>query len=160
LMLGRLLQLAGPDTTAIIVSDHGFKSGALRPTSLPSTPAAIANWHRTTGVLAMRGPGLRRDELIHGASLLDITPTILAPFRPPVGGDMDGRVLLEAFERPPEIATIESWENVVGDTKTHGPALKRTAEEERALIRQFVAIGYINDPADDPAEAVRDTERE
>ena len=36
LLLGRLLQLAGPDTTVIILSDHGFHSDLLRPRVTPS----------------------------------------------------------------------------------------------------------------------------
>ena len=38
LMLGRLLELAGPDAYVMIVSDHGFESGPLRPRG-PVEPA-------------------------------------------------------------------------------------------------------------------------
>ena len=96
-MLGRLLQLAGENVTIILVSDHGFKSGKNRPFVVPNTPTGIAAWHRPSGILVMRGNGLREDELIHGANLLDITPTILSLFGLPTARDMDGRVLLEAF---------------------------------------------------------------
>ena len=44
-------------------------------------------WHRDHGVLVMNGPGLRSDELIHGAGLLDLTPTILSMYGLPVGPD-------------------------------------------------------------------------
>ena len=49
--------------------------------------------HGGRGVFVAAGPGLRRDELIHGAGPLDITPTVLALFGVPVGADMDGRPL-------------------------------------------------------------------
>ena len=77
--------LAGPDTTVIVVSDHGFHSDHLRPTFTPRVPAGVTVWHRKQGVFAASGPGLLADELVHGASLLDVTPTILALFGLPVG---------------------------------------------------------------------------
>ena len=40
LMLQRLLQLAGPETAVILVSDHGFHSDHLRPKFMPRVPAA------------------------------------------------------------------------------------------------------------------------
>lgn len=161
LLLGRLLQLAGPETTVLLVSDHGFESGKLRPEMTPDVPAGIAVWHRHLGVLALRGEGLRQDELIHGASLLDVTPTVLALFGLPVGADMDGRVLAEAFETPLEIQTIESWETTIAtEPLSAPPVVRRSAEEEKSLVRQFVELGYIADPGSDPVEAVAATERE
>lgn len=160
LLLGRLLQLAGPDTTVLIVSDHGFKSGRDRPQAVPNVPAGIVAWHRMTGILAMRGNGLRQDELIHGASILDITPTILALFGLPIGSDMDGRVLLEAFSETPVIERTESWDKIDSDKKIETRRLKRSPDEEKELIRQFVEIGYIDNPGDNPQEAIKSTERE
>ena len=159
-MLGRLLQLAGEDVTVIVVSDHGFKSDHTRPFMVPNVPTGIAVWHRVNGIIAMRGPGLRQDELIHGANLLDVTPTILALFGLPVGADMDGRVLVEAFSKPPSIERIESWEKTGDEPVQKGPGVERSLNEERELIRQFVEIGYIQDPGDDPGEASRNTLRE
>jgi predicted AlkP superfamily phosphohydrolase/phosphomutase/tetratricopeptide (TPR) repeat protein len=159
-MLGRLLHLAGEDTTVIVVSDHGFKSDHTRPVVVPNVPTGIAAWHRVNGILAMRGPGLRADELIHGASLLDITPTILALFGLPVAADMDGRVLVEAFSAPPEIERIESWEATGAKAPGEKPVVPRSPNEEKELIRQFVEIGYIQDPGDDPEEAIKNTTRE
>lgn len=158
--LGRLMQLAGPDATVIIVSDHGFHSDHLRPVITPNLPAAIADWHRPVGVLAMRGAGLRQDELIHGASLLDITPTILTLFGLPTGADMDGRVLAEAFADLPEPGTVESWELSPGDAPAGKSNPARSAAAEWSVIRQFVELGYLDDPGEDPQEAVRTTDRE
>jgi len=159
-MLGRLMQLAGPDTTVILVSDHGFKSDQHRPLALPNIPAAITAWHRNNGIIAMHGEGLKRDELIHGANLLDITPTILAMYGLPVGNDMDGRVLREAFAKAPEVERVESWEKIDNQTGKVLAPVRRVPSEERALVRQFIDLGYVADTADDPAEAITSTERE
>ena len=89
LMLGRLLQLAGEDTTVILVSDHGFYSNHLRPVAVDGKPPHPADWHRSHGIVALRGAGIVADEFIYnGSTLLDITPTVLALFGLPVGADM------------------------------------------------------------------------
>ena len=96
-MLGTLLKKAGEDVTVILMSDHGFHPDHLRPKVIPSIPAGPAIEHRDFGILAMRGPGIKKDELLHGPSVLDITPTILTLYGLPVGADMDGKVLVGAF---------------------------------------------------------------
>ena len=113
-MLGALLKKAGEDTTVILMSDHGFHPDHLRPASIPDIPAGPAIEHRDFGILAISGPGIKKDELLHGPSVLDIAPTILTLYGLPVGEDMDGKVLSQAFVKTPEIAFIPSWEEVAG----------------------------------------------
>ena len=120
-MLGTLLAKAGDDATVILMSDHGFHPDHLRPKVIPSIPAGPAIEHRDFGILAMLGPGIRKDELLHGPSVLDITPTILTLYDLPVGADMDGKVLVGAFTEQPEVKTIPSWEEVPGDDGRHPP---------------------------------------
>ena len=114
MMLHTLMQMAGPDTLVVLVSDHGFHSDHLRPKRIPKTPAGPAVCHRDLGIIGLYGPGIKKDERIYGASLLDVTPTILTAMGLPVGEDMDGKPLVQAFETPPEITTIKSWEDVPG----------------------------------------------
>ena len=162
-LLGRLLTLAGEDATVLVVSDHGFHSDHLRLAKTPAVTAGIAEWHRPLGVFAARGPALRRDELLHGTSLLDVTPTILTLFGLPTGRDMDGRVLAEAFAQPPTLNVIETWEPPGGHREDPAPPGSRTGagdEGRRSIVQQFVDLGYIDDPGQDPDEAVRATERE
>lgn len=161
-MLSRLIQLAGEDATIVLCSDHGFHSDHLRPLGTPLIPAGPAVWHRDQGMFLMQGPGICRDELIHGANLLDITPTILRVFGLPVGRDMDGRPLLEAFEKSRELDTISSWEDRPGEHPDgmHPPDLQMSAEESQAVLDQFVALGYIDPPAEDADKAVADAQRE
>ena len=122
MMLERLLDLAGPETTVILCSDHGFESGSQRPRGTPREPAGPAAWHRQYGIFVMAGPGIRRDERIYGASLIDVAPTVLTLFDLPIGEDMDGRPLLEAFEEMPKVKTIPSWEHVDGESGMHSGA--------------------------------------
>ena len=160
MMLERLLQLAGPETTIILCSDHGFESGAKRPRATPREPAGPAVWHRQYGILVMAGPGIKQDERIYGASLIDIAPTVLTIFNLPIGEDMDGRPLLEAFEIPPEVKTIESWESVPGESGMHSGDQELDSDQAQELMQQFAALGYIEDPGVDKEKAAESADIE
>ncbi len=149
MMLERLLKLAGPETTVILCSDHGFESGSQRPHGTPREPAGPAIWHRQYGIFVIAGPGIKRDERIYGASLIDIAPTVLTLFGLPVGEDMDGRPLLEVFEVPPKIETIPSWEKRAGEAGMHTEGKEIDRDQAQELMQQFAALGYIEDPGAD-----------
>ncbi len=163
MMLGRLVELAGPEATVVVCSDHGFQSGSLRPYGSPREPAGPVLWHREFGVLVMNGPGLKKDERIYGASLLDIVPTLLTLAGLPVGRDMDGKPLLEALENPTAPPPIPSWDDVPGDSGGHPPDFvpePAGSEQNEDLMRQFAALGYIDDPGVDREKAGADAEHE
>jgi len=160
MMLERLLELAGPDTTVILCSDHGFESGSQRLPGTPREPAGPAVWHRQYGIFVMAGPGIKRDERIYGASLIDVAPTILTLFDIPIGEDMDGRPLLEAFETPPSVKTIPSWETVPGECGMHVAGQQIDREQANELMQQFAALGYIEDPAADKEKMAESSEIE
>ena len=121
LLLGRLLELAGPETTVVLCSDHGFQSGPARPITHPREPAGPVLWHRELGMLVLSGPGVKRGERVYGASLLDLTPTLLTLVGLPVGRDMDGKPLLEALMQPDAPTPIPSWDEVPGRDGQHPP---------------------------------------
>ncbi len=145
--LGELLELAGPGTTVLLLSDHGFHSGAERPVIKDIDPldraALEASWHRSLGVIVLSGPGVKSQATLHAPTLLDIAPTALALLGVPTGDDMDGRVISEAFDSPYESATIPSWDAVVGSDGMH-PAEKRAAPFESAdALKQLIDLGYM-----------------
>ena len=160
MMLETLLNLAGPDTTVLLVSDHGFHSDHLRPRGIPAEPAGPAVQHRPFGIFCMKGPHIQQDERIYGATLLDVTPTILTLFGLPVGQDMDGRVLVQAFEEPPQITRIPSWEQEPGECGMHHSDLRMDPAAAQAVLQQFVALGYIQPPSEDQSKAVASAVRE
>ena len=158
LFLCRLIQLAGPDTAIVLVSDHGFHSDQLRPKFTPRVPAGITVWHRPQGVFIASGPGFKRDELVFGARLLDVAPTVLHWFGLPVGADMEGRVLEEVFDGPKRpVKTVPTWEPAEG---THRARKSLGAGADKALLEQFVALGYIDEIPADPGKAAAETNRE
>jgi predicted AlkP superfamily phosphohydrolase/phosphomutase/Flp pilus assembly protein TadD len=147
MMLGRLLDLAGEDTTVILLSDHGFHSDHLRP-RVASAMTAPASWHRPFGVFAMKGPGVRRGEQVYGATLLDVTPTVLTLFGLPIGADMDGRPLRQAFVEAPKDERVLSWDAIEGphDPGLHDPGEHADPAEAAEAIKQLVALGYVDPP--------------
>ena len=159
-MLGTLLERAGGDTTVILMSDHGFHPDHLRPAAIPDIPAGPAIEHRDFGVFAISGPGIKRNEVLHGASVLDVAPTVLTLFGLPVGQDMDGKVLSQAFEKTPAIEFISSWEEVPGADGRHPPHTRLDAVAAREALEQMIALGYIERPDEDHLTAVDKSIRE
>lgn len=160
LLLKKLIAKASDDTTFILMSDHGFHPDHLRPTSLPAEPAGPALEHRDYGIFLAWGPNIRKDHIIHSASLLDITPTILSVFGLPIGEDMDGKPLMGMFENAPEVETIPSWEDVAGSDGQHPEDMAIEPADSKAALDQLVALGYIDAPDSDSSKAVRDCQRE
>jgi predicted AlkP superfamily phosphohydrolase/phosphomutase/tetratricopeptide (TPR) repeat protein len=160
MMLGALLALAGDETAVILMSDHGFHPDEHRVRAVPVEPAGPAAEHRHYGILAMKGPGIRRNERIYASSVLDVCPTVLRLFGLPAGADMDGKVLATAFEEMPKLAAIPSWDRVEGESGCHpaGSELDPVASAE--TMKQLVDLGYIEPLPKDREEAVRQTVRE
>jgi predicted AlkP superfamily phosphohydrolase/phosphomutase/Tfp pilus assembly protein PilF len=159
-MLGTLLEKAGQDTTVVLMSDHGFHPDHLRAASIPEIPAGPAIEHRDLGILAISGPGIRRDEVLDGPSVLDIAPTILTLYGLPVGEDMDGKVLSQAFVEAPKIEFLPSWEDVPGADGRHPPHTRLDPVAAHEALEQMIALGYIERPDENCEIAVTKTIRE
>lgn len=130
--VGRLLTLADSKTTVVICSDHGFIGGG----------GGGIREHRVEGVLIMAGPHVARGELT-GATVYDITPTVLALFGLPKADDMRGKVLWGAFDatiRPDKFArSLPTYET--------GPAGEGTgavaSPVDKELMERLRSLGYI-----------------
>ncbi|MBS0658681.1 MAG: alkaline phosphatase family protein [Verrucomicrobia bacterium] len=155
MLLDRLLQLAGPETTVVLLSDHGYHHDARRP-SADADPLA---WHRPMGMICLAGPGVRRGERVFGAHLLDVAPTVLALLGLPASREMPGRILQEALAEPapPRIA---SWEEVSGaDGREDLPRPELDPHEAAGAIRQLVELGYLAAQPDDARQQVEEAQR-
>jgi predicted AlkP superfamily phosphohydrolase/phosphomutase/Tfp pilus assembly protein PilF len=150
LMLGRLMKLIDDDTLVILLSDHGFHSDHLRPqgTSAIKDGQPVA-WHRPYGIIAFHGPGIKQGEKLYGASLLDVTPTILDALGLPIAGDMDGRALRQIWQEPgPPPERIDTYEIEGEQRDEHDPEDPAVAEKMLDQLRQ---LGYLGD---DDSESV------
>ncbi len=110
-MLGRLIELAGPDATVMICSTHGWFTGEERPVLSEGEHSAGAISHRPAGFALMRGESIRADEWFYGGDIFGITPMVLMLAGLPLAHDMVGRPFVQALTRTPvELETIESWD--------------------------------------------------
>lgn len=106
-MLGKLVDDFG-EGTILVCSDHGFEGPK------PGQPPGGINDHGPIGILVMAGDAFRDGVRIPECSVKDITPTLLTLLGMPVGDDMDGSVIEDAFEpdflRDHPVTSIPTYE--------------------------------------------------
>jgi predicted AlkP superfamily phosphohydrolase/phosphomutase/Flp pilus assembly protein TadD len=78
--LGRLIELAGPGSNILLASDHGFRTGALRPVTKAAGESAMLAWHRPVGICVMSGPVVKRDSDFRHLKITEIAPMVLSQF--------------------------------------------------------------------------------
>ena len=157
MMLHALLQYVDAGTTVILISDHGYECGHRRPPLEPGQKDP-EGCHRPFGVVCLKGPNIRKNDRLYGASILDVTPTILTLLNLPIGYDMDGRPWLEAFEKPVKPERIFSWEGIGNDKAgLHAEHSRQDPAEAAQAVAQLVELGYIAAPSDDVRKTVRET---
>ena len=143
-LLGGVLELVDDDTVVVLLSDHGF-AGHRGYRGFEGDVAVGIEMHREDGIIFITGPGIKRGGKIDGASVLDVTPTVLALAGLPVARDMDGRPLSEVMsstflERHP-VVYVDSYE--VGDAPDGDltPIESPVDDEIKEMLR---SLGYID----------------
>jgi predicted AlkP superfamily phosphohydrolase/phosphomutase len=132
-LIGQLLEGYGPEDLVVVVSDHGFESG----TRLETLTGVHSSEHAANGVIFMRGPGIPVGVDSKGATVNDVTPTILAWLGLPAGEDMDGEIL-PFYEPGARIEPIETWD--VEPIEVLGGAASGSEDE---ILEQLRDLGYI-----------------
>jgi arylsulfatase A-like enzyme len=92
-VLGRLVAALDPQTTILVVSDHGMQSSG----GSGGSPARLdqvgkSGAHHPDGILVAAGPAIRKDGLA-APTLFDIAPTVLAALGLPGSTQCQGEVL-------------------------------------------------------------------
>lgn len=64
-----------------------------------SKKVAVSGVHDINGIFMIKGPSVKKGEVIENPKIIDITPTILYIMGLPIPKDMDGTVLTEVFEK-------------------------------------------------------------
>jgi Tfp pilus assembly protein PilF len=144
-IIGEILDKCDENTVVMITSDHGFKRGESRLTSNARiTGGHAVQWHNPEGILCLYGAGVRRGYRIEGASIIDVTPTILALAGFPRVGDMPGKVLEQAFE--PSLKGSLNAASVATLQRERGgesAAVPQGGAAEEAELKKLEALGYI-----------------
>lgn len=143
MMLERKLKLIDKDTTVIVMSDHGFESGSKRILNMPKVQAAPSLEHRQFGMFVASGPNIKKNQKVFGMGLIDVAPTILHHFDLPIGKDMDGKVILDIFDKTKPPAYIETWENVPGDFAEIDPQHGTDFMSDTETMQQLIDLGYV-----------------
>ena len=164
--VGQLVAEAPPDTTVMVVADHGMHAVNLAQRFDPNDPPSnINSGHHgdaPPGVFIAAGRDIRVDTSVDPARdglkaqdlpivgrVLDITPTLLALKGIPVGADMDGAVLDKVvtpeFLRAHPPATRRSQDTAewlaARQTRPHDAPAEVQVEDER--VKQLRALGYV-----------------
>jgi hypothetical protein len=135
------LKLPTPDVELIFPDGRRFPIDQLL-----NLTATISGAHSPHGILLLRGPHVRHACEISGASLLDVTPTILALLGRPIGQDMDGRVLTEAidpeFLRHQPVQFIDSYDQLLDKAAT--PAVEDPEVGMEVVKSRLRDLGYLD----------------
>lgn len=134
-IVGDIVKEAGPDANIIVCSDHGFKfyDGRYGHSGMPNPP---------DGILVLSGPIFKTGAKLDGATLLDITPTLLYAEGIPVGRDMDGKILFGAFK--PEF--IKKHTPTMVASHDHGvrqPGEPLSSGQDEQILEDLRSLGYI-----------------
>ena len=108
--VGRILsEVQGPDTLVLVVSDHGFGPAPV-PHRMKDEP--YSGDHLDDGVILAAGPGIRPGTILKGATVLDVTPTVLHQLGQPVAEDMRGEVIADLFDvQARGVKTVGTYES-------------------------------------------------
>ena len=140
-VLAELLKLEGERTVTVICSDHGFKSGALRPrTSGQMDTGVAAFWHRLFGVVFVHGRSVLPGVEIRDASVLDVAPTVASVLPVPLSREFAGKPLQTAFVAgtiPGSLASVEKY------AARPEPEGKAKIEGDPEALRKLAALGYL-----------------
>jgi tetratricopeptide (TPR) repeat protein len=150
--LGELLSAAGRGAVTLLLSDHGFRTGADRPNFAPSIKGQPEEWHRDWGIVLLHGPGVLARRL-PPSSIFDIAPTLLYVSGLPLADDMPGQLIASAFD-PHLIArrvpsSMKSYE-LVGARLEHAAPVQGDPEVMREMMANLKALGYVGGAEDAP----------
>ncbi len=150
-LVGELLDAVDSETTVIVVSDHGFFSGAKRPLSKPDDfTTGAPDWHHRIGIVILSGKWIKPGRLA-GATIFDVTPTLLYLSGLPIPKDMVGKPLTSAisseFKNSFQIAQIDSYEKV---NPIRHARVFRASRIDKQRMEELRALGYISGASSEP----------
>jgi predicted AlkP superfamily phosphohydrolase/phosphomutase len=94
----------------------------------------LSGHHRPDGMLILSGAGVKPGTHLRGASILDLSPTILHAFGVPIPEDLDGRVLAEAFEPTSSLSRPVEYHDV--SVYKDGVSQQEPSDEEMSEVQE------------------------
>jgi predicted AlkP superfamily phosphohydrolase/phosphomutase len=143
LFWGEYAHLA-PDIVLVLKPTYEFAPGTSRQVISEVSPHRLkrssAN-HRSDGILIMAGTGVHQGLVLDDVSLLDVPTTILWALGVELPKDVDGRVLMEAFERDLIESHPPKWTAELRENSANGGVY--TQEEARQMEAHLRDLGYL-----------------
>jgi Tfp pilus assembly protein PilF len=141
-IVGEYMRAMDDETTLIVLSDHGFRLGALHddPSKTRDMRRVSAYFHDIEGILYLYGHRIRPRARIDQPTLVDIAPTVLALLGIAPALDLPGRALSESMDLPPLERTLTSFEDgasVVGEGV-------RDSRVDAAILDRLEQLGYLD----------------
>ena len=145
-LIGQFLEVMDDRTTLAVMSDHGFELGALQddPSKTRDMRRVSERFHREEGILYLYGRGVRAHARLHGATLVDVAPTLLALAGLAPALDMPGRALTEAFDFSVPKARIATYEDDAAKTRAAGGAAV-----DPQILERLRSLGYLGEAGGD-----------
>ena len=160
--LAQVMKSVGRETVVLVVSDHGFEASGKVPKpqdvvdfgnsfdqerakALRDGSIAVgqSGRHNLDGLIIAAGGPIRKGLAIQ-ASVLDITPTVLALLGLPVSDEMPGKVLTEIldpeFLRLHPVRRIDSYDSLALPVPKRGPA---DEEDDSRRLEMLRSLGYV-----------------
>ncbi len=159
-LVGELLAKRGPQTTVIVISDHGFRLGDERRKEDEFNIETADADHMPDGIIILNGPDIQPGASIKGGDIYDVAPTVLFAMGLPVGRDMKGHVLTDAFnreilrERP--VATVATYETSPL-VRTEG--FESDEEARKNLEQMLKSLGYVAGTSEEGGGETRSVEQ-
>jgi predicted AlkP superfamily phosphohydrolase/phosphomutase len=101
-------------------------------------PATAKGTHLLHGLWMAAGENIKTNHSFQ-ANIPDMTPTLLAMLEIPVPKDMDGKVLLDLFQHPPQVQYSAAKEMAAPSQNTG-----YSAEEEEQIQQHLADLGYMD----------------
>ena len=133
----------GPDLLALNADEYHNRAGLAQPNPFEAHWQWKGN-NRRFGMCLLHGPGIRQQTEISGARIVDLAPTILHLAGVPLPDDLDGRVLMDAFEpgSAPALQPLRYQPNLTapaGDAAP--PGADATYDDE--VASRLTGLGYL-----------------
>ncbi len=135
-----------PDVILVMDSDYSVSTSMMyTDLVMPVTQHPYMGDHRQEGMFIISGPCILSGQLDQDAKIEDMAPTILYLMGIEIPDDMDGRVLVEVFDKsylraaPPQYTSAQTESHLV-ETPDEEVYSEEEAEEIRERLR---SLGYL-----------------
>lgn len=122
-----------------------FIRGQLRGSKLIASIPYYTGNHRSDGVFAAYGPGVQTKTENLSNQIIDLAPTIMYQLGLPVPGDMEGKIIMDAFTDTPQPCKVDVDK---ADLPVEPPSVmpeagEYTDDEDKILKQRLRDLGYL-----------------